>query len=136
MKTVFFVIVIFLVVVVGVFGGYEYHKKLVSRDMRDLAYYKAKYLSKAGWSQGFGSYQLRSLDGGLNWYAVDIDMDSGSVTVKGTVEEVFPGLLAHLDGWKKLIEYTTKNGPITFSGERAAEDISVLRGAGFTVETE
>src|SRR5574344_1518296 len=102
---------IFFALTVGIFTGYAIHKNSVSKSMRDLAYCKSTYLYKTGASQGYGSYQLRSFDGGRNWYAVETD--SSSVIIKGKAEEVFPGLLAHLDGLDKLTDYVEKNGPIT-----------------------
>lgn len=136
MLTKLLVIGITLALIVGGFVGYRVHEESVSKDMQNLAYYKARYLWKSGATQGYGSYQLRSFDGGLNWYAVDTDVESGSVTIKGLAEEVFPGLLAELEGWDRLMDYAIKNGPITLSGNRAAEDLSALTGAGFTVETK
>ena len=129
--------IVFLVVgiVVGFVIGYLKHKSSVSLDMRNLVYYKSHFLQKTGASLGYGSYQLRSFDGGLNWYAVDVDLSSGAVTIKGPAEDVFPGLLAHLDGLDRLTKYVAKNGPITLSVDRSATGMAILRGAGFTVET-
>lgn len=125
---------IFFALAVGIFTGYAIHKNSVSKNMMELEYYKSTYLRKTGTSQGYGSYQLRSFDGGRNWYAVETD--NGSMIIKGKAEEVFPGLLAHLEGWDKFIDYVEKNGPITLSGKRATEELSILTGAGFAVEAK
>lgn len=131
-ELVLFAILVSLIV--GLVVGYGYHKKAVRRDMQDLAFYKSTNLWKTGWSEPYGSYQLRSFDGGLHWYA--INCEKNGVIIKGLAEEVFPGLLAHLEGWEKLTKYVEKNGPITLSGSRSAEDLSVLAKAGFTVEAK
>ncbi len=111
----------------GVVGGLPKHN---SYEEKELAYYKSTYLWKKGWTPKYGNYQLNSFDGGKNWYAVDIK--DGSVTIKGTAEEISPGLLAELEAWDRLTKYAKENGPITLSGNRAAKDISVLTGTGFT----
>lgn len=124
--------------VVGLFiwggiTGYFLCRDVVSRDMRELAHYRSTYLYKIGASQGFGSYNLRSFDGGKQWYAVETNSD-GSVIIKGLAEDVHPGLLAHLEGWDKLLNYVKENGPLNFSAGRIDADISALKGTGITVE--
>jgi len=131
-ELVLFAILVSLIV--GATFGYVFHLKKTAREMEDLAYYRATNLWKTGWSEPYGSYQLRSFDGGLHWYAINNEKDG--VIIKGLAEEVFPGLLAHLEGWEKLTKYVEKNGPITLSGSRSAEDLSVLAKAGFTVEAK
>ena len=124
-ELVLFAILVSLIV--GLVVGYGYHKKAVQRDMQDLAYYKSTNLWKTGVSQGYGSYQLRSFDGGKHWYAISTE---DGVIIEGLAEEIFPGLLAHLEGWEELTKYVEKNGPVTLSGDRSAEDNSALAKAG------
>ncbi len=124
---------IVLALALGGFIGYVTHKRSVSGDIEELAYYKATYLANIGFSQVYGNYDLHSFDGGLNWYAVEINRPNNSAKVKGPAEEVFPGLLAEIEGLKRLSDYVTKNGPLTLSGGRAESDLSVLKGAGFIV---
>ncbi|MFC1629723.1 hypothetical protein ACFL11_00645 [Patescibacteria group bacterium] len=87
-------------------------KRAFSSDAKSLAYYEKTMLHKSGWSLGYGQYDLRSLDGGKQWHAVQEDCDKG-VTILGTAEEVFPGLLDHLQGLDALTSYARKNGPLT-----------------------
>jgi len=103
-------------------------------DWNDLAYYQKNFLRQSGYSDRFGTYNIRSLDGGKNWYAVDEEV--GNIRIKGPVRQVFPGLLEHLEAIDKLIKYAEKNGPITFAGQRAARDRQVLERAGFELKNK
>jgi hypothetical protein len=129
-------VIILITLAVGYTLGHFRYKKKVTRDLKELDYYKKKYLWKQGGTQEYSSYNLRSFDGGLTWYAVDVDSKTKALTIKGQAEEVFPGLMAHLDGWDRLFDYVSKKGPITFSGNRAADDLKVLENAGFEVTTK
>ncbi len=99
---------------------------------RQLDYYKRTYLRRQGggpWE--LGHTDLRSFDGGKNWYAVK--STDGGLEILGLAEEVYPGLLAQLEGFDRLVAYAREHGPI---GSRpiTSEDISVLTEAGFTVQ--
>ena len=69
------------------------------------------------------SYNLKTFDGGKHWYATEYDEDWG-VIILGEAEEVYPGLLKHLDALDNLVSH----GPITNSA-----DLDLLRAVGFTV---
>ena len=112
-------------------AGVLYQKHASTRAMEELVYYKGTYLWKSGWAKGFGSYVLRSFDGGRSWYAVERIEDE--LKVLGPAEEVFPGLLSQLYGLDALVKYVEQNGPITLTGERARTDQAILEAAGFTV---
>lgn len=127
----FFVLGIILALIIGVFIGYHIHKKSASRDMRSLTHYRSTYLEKTGYSYGYGDFQLRSFDGGKHWYTVNTE---AGVVIEGLAEEKFPGLLTHLEGIDRLVEYTKENGPITLAGDRSAKDIEVLAGIDFKIE--
>ena len=71
------------------------------------------------------SYHLFSPNGGRDWYAIDEDD-----AIIGTADEVYPGLLAHLDGMEALTDHAWKNGPIDLA---SPEGRGLLEGAGFTV---
>lgn len=81
----------------------------------------------------FINYDLRSWDGGQNWYAVDHNLETKEVKILGTAEEIYPGLLDCLNGWNRLTDHVIKNGPIG-SKPITDKDIEVLEGAGFTVK--
>ena len=99
---------------------------------RQLGYYKRTYLIKQGggpWE--LGHTDLRSFDGGKIWYAVK-NTDDG-VEILGLADDIYPGLLQEIEGFARLVAYAREHGPI---GSRpiTAEDVSVLTGAGFTVQ--
>jgi hypothetical protein len=77
------------------------------------------------------SYQLRSFDNGVTWYAMEGDFQAG-YRVKGPVEEVYPGLLKKVEGMDRLMDRVRRKGPIEV---RSADDkgADLLRGAGFHV---
>lgn len=127
------VLVIALSLVGSALLGAFLQRKVLSRDAQNLAYYQATYLQKQGWSSGFGTYDLRSFDGGQRWYAVESDPDGG-LMICGASEDVFPGLMAHLEGMDALISYAQKNGPVTLSGSAVDSERVLLEAAGFQVQ--
>lgn len=42
-------------------------------------------------------YNLRTFDGGKNWYVVDYERSTNEVKIVGDAEELYPGLVEHLD---------------------------------------
>jgi hypothetical protein len=114
------------------FVGSLIQKESFSRDARDLKYYRDTMLRKQGASSKYGTYELLSFDGGKRWYAVERGPDY-AVVIKGTAEEIFPGISKHLAAWDALVDHAMKNGPITLSGDRAPTDKALLEAAGFTV---
>lgn len=83
------------------------------------------------------NYLLKSWDGGKIWYAVEIDKDCvdglWGLKILGRADELYPGLIEHIEGWNKLLEYVQKHGPINFddsAGIRRLEDM------GFTVTND
>lgn len=97
--------------------------QVAARD-REIAFIKQWYRTRSGWSEGFGSYHLKSVDGGKTW----VSFDAKTSTMTGLAD---PALVAHLDGWDALSEYVQTYGPI---GSRpiTADDIKALERAGFT----
>jgi len=91
-----------------------------------------------GWDRGTDgdsfNYDLRSWDGGKVWYAVQIDKNCvdglWGTTILGRADEMYPGLLEHIEGWDKLLKYVEDNGPIGISD---TDGVQALKGAGFTV---
>jgi hypothetical protein len=98
------------------------------RDQRDIKYFESTYQRQQGWSQAFGKYDLRTFDGGKNWYAVT-DTDKG-VTILGTAEEIHPGLLAHNAGMDALLKSVKQNGPVDISNP---DQLKLLTNAGFSI---
>lgn len=129
---IFVVAAILIALMVGGFGGSLLQKRSFVRDSQSLAYYQNTMLRKQGSAMGFGQYELLSFDSGKQWYAVERE-DDGAVVIRGTADEIFPGLLGHLHGMDALVAYATENGPLTLSGARAETDQALLESAGFTV---
>ena len=80
------------------------------------------------------NYNLRSWDGGKTWYSVEFDKecvgDLWGLTILGRADELYPGLIDHINGWDDLVNYVTEHGPI--SGDDTA-GLNALKKAGFDV---
>jgi hypothetical protein len=76
------------------------------------------------------NYHLKSWDNGMNWYAIDYDMDTKEFKILGDVEDIHPGLLEHLISWDKLTNHVSENGSIDVT---KSEDLEVLNDAGFII---
>lgn len=80
------------------------------------------------------NYHLKSWDGGKTWYAVEYDEDCvdglWGLKILGLAEELYPGLIDHINGWDNLVEYVKEHGPI--SPEDTA-GLLALKNAGFDV---
>jgi hypothetical protein len=101
---------------------------------REVNFFKSTYKVRQGYTQGWGNYRLFSPDGGISWFATTRDFDTGKVDILGPVEEVHPGLMAHLEGWDDLMNYLNTEGSITIGEDGISdEESSLLTGAGFTV---
>jgi hypothetical protein len=107
---------------------------------KDKQYTDTTYLYKQGGTCTFGpngfnnpplNYNLRSWDGGKNWYVVDYNFDTKEFKVLGDVDTIYPGLLKHLEGWDNLTDYVSKNGEIKLDD---TVGLKVLEGAGFTIK--
>lgn len=81
---------------------------------------------------GADSYNLRTFDSGKHWYAVQYDDDWG-MKIIGNAEEVYPGLINHLDAMNKLTAHVEAHGPLTFQDGADGDDAKLLRDAGFDV---
>lgn len=120
-----------IIFVAGYIFGFNSRENKI--NLRNLKYYEKKYLRKIGYTVGYGSYNLRSLDGGQNWYAVKCTSnlpDSEKIEIIGPAEEVFPGLLEKLKSIDELVRYAQK-GPIT---EMGPEEKIMFEKAGFTMK--
>jgi len=113
----------------------ERHLNEVANMKRDLKYYETTYKSRQGatslWEGSHGemlTYDLRSFDGGRNWYVIRRDGDN--VYVQGNVENVYPGLLKHLGSMDELYQRMETNGPLNLG---STEDISLLKRIGFQI---
>lgn len=132
MEQICLALVVLVLMVLSAIGGSYLQKRSFSRDARSLAYYESTMLRKQGGALGLGQYELLSFDAGKRWYAVDRD-DGGAVIIRGVADDVFPGLLSHLDGMDALVTYVKKNGPLTLSENQVETDRTLLESAGFTV---
>ncbi|MCJ7793147.1 MAG: hypothetical protein MUP45_04185, partial [Candidatus Marinimicrobia bacterium] len=97
--------------------------------------YQRISLVKQGCNAKHGKYDLRSYDGGLIWYAVEVT--SEGLKILGKADEIFPGLISELEGMNNLIRYITEYGPLfsslSFEGETAEHERRLLEEAGFQV---
>jgi len=111
----------------------------VLSQKRHLKEWESTHLSKQGatclWEGSKGqmvSYNLRSFDGGKNWYAVDINIASNEVKVVGPAEEKFPGLVKHIENWNKLTTHVLDHGPLNLG---STSDMAFLKSIGITIKT-
>jgi hypothetical protein len=101
------------------------------RQREELDWYHQTYRTQTGFYEGFGSYQLQTLDGGRNWYALERDGDQ--VKVLGPVEEIHPGLMRRLEAMDQLLELYKESGPLDLSRPEHRE---VLEAVGFEIKTK
>lgn len=111
------------------------HFNRVARMQRELDYYASAYKCRNGvtslWSGSNGemlTYELRSFDDGLNWYV--IRRNKNNVYVQGNAENVYPGLLQHLNAMDELYRRVKENGPLNISN---SDDLNCLKNAGFEI---
>ena len=81
------------------------------------------------------NYEIRSWDGGMNWYAIDHDFDSKEFKILGDAEELYPGLLEHIIGMDQLTKHVQDNGSIKLDGTDPL-GVDALENAGFTVKKD
>jgi hypothetical protein len=103
-------------------------------DRRALGHFRQTYLRKQGGTTmvdpRIPSYDLRSFDGGKNWYAVEQTWDGG-VEILDHADVVYPGLLKHLESADAILAYVSEHGPINPLTD--AEGLRVMEEAGFSV---
>ncbi len=128
-----FVIIAFLLVTVLSAGAIHLKDRLDSSE-RHVEQLTQHLDSKSGGTAMLTgemfNYNLKTFDSGLTWYAIEYDNDWG-VTILGEVEEIYPGLLQHLEAMDELTKYVEENGPIR--GMQSGE-IKLLEDAGFEVK--
>jgi hypothetical protein len=128
-----------LVIALALIIGASYAEKHV-RNMksmrRELDYYHNTYKIRQGgtslWAGSKGeplNYLLESFDGGLNWYV--IRTDGSNRYVQGNVENVYPGLLKHLQAMDALTARMESQGPLDLD---KASDVKFLQNVGFEVK--
>ena len=106
----------------------------IARLQKEVDYANKTYLVESGWIKIWGtdtngtSYNLRSFDGGQNWYAASVS--SNGVIILGEAEKIYPGLHQHLTDMDTLTEYCTKHGPLTLTND---SEIKMPENIGFTV---
>jgi lipopolysaccharide export system protein LptA len=116
----------------SVFRSIEYR-----RDQRSLTWYNQTFLRKQGVTTLYGddktpyTYCLWSMDGGKTWYEVDEKGDKFRI-----IREADPKLVETITAWGNLADYVFKHGPLTLTGERAAEELRLLQGSGLTVKVD
>lgn len=106
------------------------------KNEKEAEFYRKTYLWKMGCRVDYGSYDLRSFDGGQNWYAVKSAFGKTGpekVEILGSAEQVFPGLLKKINGMEELCNYAKRKGPIT---ELGPSEIEMFEKAGFKLKSD
>jgi len=129
----FFVAIAFIMVFILTLTTFHF-KNNAERNERNYEQITRHLDSKSGGTSmltdgEFINYQLKTFDSGKTWYAIEYDDDWG-VTILGEAEDIFPGLLQHLEAMNELQQYVQENGPIR--GFQSGE-IKLLENAGFEV---
>lgn len=136
----FVTLIITLLCGVGYTTRIKPHFDEFNRLKRNAQWEDSTYLWKKGGTSTFGPngfnnpviyYDLRSWDGGRNWYLVNTDSDQFKIV--GLVDTIYPGLVEHLESWDRMTDYITKHGPIKLDDP---EGLKVLNDAGFTVKKD
>jgi len=90
-----------------------------------LNFYQSTYKKEAGgtalYNGKYMDYDLRSLDGGVTWYAVKRSGDS--LKIMGEAEKIYPGLRKMNETWTKLFAKIEKEGPL---GSKPLDDEAKL----------
>lgn len=122
-----------LLVIAGVVMGHDHFSTKLSSAERTIEYLTRHTDSKSGGTVlltgDWINYNLKTFDSGKTWYAIEYDAGWG-MTILGKAEDVYPGLLDHIEAIDRLSEYANNNGPLSF-GTRS--EIKLLEDAGFTV---
>lgn len=133
--------ILILIVVFSSVCLFAYWKKSgdYNKVKKELAWYNTKFLTKNGWTKLYGdgtglAYNLLSIDGGKTWYALNNNFAHENVQILGKVEEIYPKLIEHLDGWDKLTAYVKEHGAIGSSGTITDDDMKVLQDAGLEIK--
>ncbi len=82
---------------IAIIAGYSFIDDYYD-TVDELQYYKTTYLHVQGTTEinnQIVNYHLFSPDGGQNWYAAQ-EMGNEAIKIMGTVDEVYPKLIAHL----------------------------------------
>lgn len=129
-------IIIVLIVVIMTMGFSIFDlKNDLDQSKRTLDYTTRHLDSKGGGTVmltgEFINYNLKTFDSGKHWYAIEYD-DCWGMTILGEAEDVYPGLLKHIDAMDKLTNHVSINGPIDLS----SSDADLLRDAGFTIQAK
>ncbi len=116
---------------------YSYYIKPHYREFNHLKREKVYSDTTDLWKKGgthlngkMVDYDLRSWDGGKNWYVINYNFDTHEFKVVGLVDSIYPGLMDHIAAWDKLTNYVEKNGPIKLDDPNG---VKALEGAGFTL---
>lgn len=121
--------------------AYVFHHKIV--EYKSMKEYNLRHQGTTGlylppeWdintNDKLFNYDIRSWDGGQNWYAVEYKSDTKELKVIGDVDTLYPGLLKKIEGLNDLIKYVEENGTIEGS---TYKEIELLKDAGLVTETK
>lgn len=124
------------VALVAIVNYADKHIRRVKSMQRELDHYHNTYKIRQGatslWAGSKGemlNYYLESFDGGLNWYVMR--QDGNNRYVQGNVENVYPGLLKHLNAMDALTQRVESRGPLNLGD---SQDVKFLQNVGFQVE--
>lgn len=144
MGTLWAIYLIALFFIIFYFVLYKPKVDELKRLQRNQAYIDNTYLRKCGGTSTYQNkalyngkyaldYDLRSWDGGKNWYAIDYDLKTEEFKILGVADSIYPKLLEHLQALDDLENYAKKNGAIDGTKK---EGIEKLEKAGFKVVTK
>lgn len=100
-------ILVVIALTLSFLAGRYFRNIELKQDLETLARYKSTYLIKSGWTDNSDYYHLFSCDAGNNWYAMGKD----GVSIIGPAEEIYPGLVRHLEKENSLIKYSSDGHP-------------------------
>ena len=130
--TIVFLILTVIILTYSMYKGKEREDRLSRSIDRLLERYQTKTGSTSLFNGTMLNYNLQTFDGGKIWYACEYGKD-WEVIILGKAEDVYPGLVKHLDAWDRLTKYVETHGAIG-SKPITEEEKQMLKDANFKVE--
>lgn len=119
MESAYYVILIFIMTIITLLYLFKLVLKLKKENFElsnDLNFVNKFYLTRQGTTSTYSNkplnYLLKSFDGGMVWYCCEWNDDNDGLNIIGNVDNIYPGLMAHLKGWDELNKYCSSHGPI------------------------
>jgi hypothetical protein len=126
------IVIIFLSASLGALSIYCFDlRKRNTRLRAKVQRAESLIVRRQGYLVGFGHYDIRSFDDGKNWYSIKENKEG--VHILGKTNEVMPGLIQQINGFRNLQNFVLEHGSLSLS---KSEDLKVLREAGFSSRSE